>query len=228
MPKFPQSDSSEFLLPDIPIFISAPPFWGYYSIKSPICKVGEDIILPNCRGRCPRRLLARMRTWFRYTYGARSYARHTSAPANAKRTPEGVLCVVWRLRKRYFLRTSNMFRTQTAFCKNSNNISQIFIIGIDKTNARAYSKIQIVFVKLSFSEILIFRTSIATKPSKATMPRTVQKGINLGYFTTLSNEIAIDRLNKFKRHSIPRLKSAAFANMERITYHIPTAFLGLV
>ena len=96
---------------------------------------------------------------------------------------------------------------------------------MDKINARAYSKIQIVFVNPSFSETLIFRISIAINPSKATMPRTMQKGINLGYFTTLSNEIAIDRLNKFKRHSIPRLKSAAFANMERITHHIPTAFL---
>ena len=37
----------------------------------------------------------------------------TSAPANAKRTPEGVLCVVKRLRKRYFLRFALRIRTPT-------------------------------------------------------------------------------------------------------------------
>ena len=71
------------------------------------------------------------------------------------------------------------------------------------------------FVKPSFSEAFIFRISIALRPSKATMPRIMQKGINLGYFSTLSNEIAMDRLNKFKRLSIPKLKKVAFANMEK-------------
>ena len=85
---------------------------------------------------------------------------------------------------------------------------------MDKINARVYSKIQIVFVNPSFSEILIFRISIAIKPSKAMMPRIMQKGINLGYFITLSNEIAIDKLNKFKRHSIQRLKNVAFVNIK--------------
>ena len=74
-----------------------------------------------------------------------------------------------------------------------------------------------VLVNSRFSETLIFRISIAINPSKATMPRTMQKGINLGYFTTLSNEIAIDRLNKFKRHSMAKLNDAAFANTKRIT-----------
>ena len=39
----------------------------------------------------------------------------TSAPANAKRTPIGVLCVVKMLRKRYFLRVATRIRTQTDF-----------------------------------------------------------------------------------------------------------------
>ena len=86
---------------------------------------------------------------------------------------------------------------------------------MDKTTAHMYSKSQIDFVKRSFSESLIFRISIVIKPSKATIPQTMQKGINLGYCAELSNEIAIANPNKFKIHSNPKLKNAAFANMEK-------------
>ncbi len=60
---------------------------------------------------------------------------------------------------------------------------------------------------------------MAIKPNKANIPIIMQKGINLGYRSVLSNEIATERLNKFKRHSVPKLKKAAFANMKigRIT-----------
>ena len=86
-------------------------------------------------------------------------------------------------------------------------------MGMDKITANIYSKSQINFVRLSFSETLIFRTSTAIKPSKATIPQRMQNGINLGYCIELSNEIAIAKPNKFKRHSNPKLKNAAFANM---------------
>ena len=88
-------------------------------------------------------------------------------------------------------------------------------MGRDKASAKTYSKIQIVFVNTSFSEALIFRISIVINPSKATMPRTMQKGINLGYDGVLSNESARAMPNRFKRHSTPKLKNAAFANMEK-------------
>ena len=52
----------------------------------------------------------------------------TSAPANAKRTPIGVLCVV----------SSDLNRCYIVFCKKSNSICQSFIIGMDKTNAKIY------------------------------------------------------------------------------------------
>jgi len=84
---------------------------------------------------------------------------------------------------------------------------------MDKTTANRYSESQIDFVKRSFSESLIFRISIAIKPSKATIPQRMQNGINLGYCIELSNEIAIAKPNKFKRHSNPKLKNAAFANI---------------
>ena len=87
-------------------------------------------------------------------------------------------------------------------------------MGTDKTNAQIYWKCQTDFVYLNFSITLIFRTSIAIKLSKAIMPQTMQKGINLGYCGELSNEIAIANPNKFKRHSSPKPKNAAFANME--------------
>ena len=103
-----------------------------------------------------------------------------------------------------------------ALCRKSNNISQSFIIGTDKTSAKIYSKVQADFVNLNLSEALIFRISIAIKPSKAIMPRTIQKGINLGNCAELSNEIAIINPNKFKRHSIPKLNNTAFANMEKV------------
>ena len=76
-----------------------------------------------------------------------------------------------------------------------------------------YSKSQIDFVNSSFLEALILRISIAINPSKATIPRIMQNGMNLGYCTELSNEIAIVNPNKFKRHSNPKLKNAAFANI---------------
>ena len=90
-------------------------------------------------------------------------------------------------------------------------------MGIDKMNAKTYAKIQTDFVRLYFSEIFALRMSMAIKPRNASVPRTMQKGINLENCTELSNEIAIVYPNKLKRHSIPRLKNAAFANMERIT-----------
>ena len=89
---------------------------------------------------------------------------------------------------------------------------------MDKTNATIYSKIQADFVKRYFLDALIFRKSIAIKPRKATKPRTMQKGINLGYcFVTEepSSAIAMTIPDKFKRHSIPRLKREAFANKKK-------------
>ncbi len=88
-------------------------------------------------------------------------------------------------------------------------------MGRDKTNAKIYSKNQAHFVKFSFSEALILRTSITIKPNKANIPIITQKGINLGYRSVLSNEIAIEKLNKFKRHLIPKLKKMAFVNMKK-------------
>ena len=90
-------------------------------------------------------------------------------------------------------------------------------MGTDKMNAKTYAKIQTDFVRLYFSEIFALRMSMAIKPRNASVPRTMQKGINLGYCAELSSEIAMARLNKFKRHASPRLNNAAFANMERIT-----------
>ena len=52
----------------------------------------------------------------------------TSAPANAKRTPQGVLFVV----------CSELNRCYIVSCKKSNSICQSFIIGMDKTNAKIY------------------------------------------------------------------------------------------
>ena len=87
--------------------------------------------------------------------------------------------------------------------------------GIDKTSAKMHSKRQKNFVKPNFLEAFAFRTIIATKPSKATIPQAMQKGINLGYCTELSNENFITDPNKSKRHSIPRLKNAAVANIKK-------------
>lgn len=72
-------------------------------------------------------------------------------------------------------------------------------------------------MNVSFSDTLIFRANIATKPKRDIIPRTMQNGINLGNCSATggpSNEIAIDKLNKFKRHSVPKLKKVAFANMK--------------
>ena len=40
----------------------------------------------------------------------------------------------------------------------------------------------------------------------------MQKGINLGYFIALSNEIPTEKLSKFNRQVIPKLKKIAFPN----------------
>ena len=98
-------------------------------------------------------------------------------------------------------------------CRKSNSISQSFIMGMAKTNAKIYWKYQIHFVNLSFSDIFIFPSNRKITPSKATIPRTMQKGINLGYFIALSsNEITTEKLSKFNRQVIPKLKKIAFPN----------------
>ena len=85
-------------------------------------------------------------------------------------------------------------------------------MGIDKMNAKTYAKIQTDFVRLYFSEIFALRMSMAIKPRNASVPRTMQKGINLGYCAELSSEIAMARLSRCKRHDMPKLKNAAVAN----------------
>ena len=89
-------------------------------------------------------------------------------------------------------------------------------MGIDKMNAKTYAKIQTDFVRLYFSEIFALRMSMAIKPRNASVPRTMQKGINLGYCAELSSEIAMAKLNKFKRHASPRLNNAAFADRKSV------------
>ena len=72
-------------------------------------------------------------------------------------------------------------------------------------------------VKLSLSDIFIFPNKRKITPIKATIQRIMQKGINLGYCSTTdlpSNEIAIAKLNKFKRQVSPKLKKIAFPNVK--------------
>ena len=55
----------------------------------------------------------------------------------------------------------------------------------------------------------MLKNNIHATPIKATNPRITQKGINLGYCFAAdepSGEIAIASANKFKKHSIPKLK----------------------
>ena len=59
----------------------------------------------------------------------------------------------------------------------------------------------------------MFPSNKKITPSKATIPRIMQKGINLGYSISLSNEIPTEMLNKSKRHVIPKLKKIAFPNV---------------
>ena len=59
----------------------------------------------------------------------------------------------------------------------------------------------------------MFPNSRKITPSKATIPRIMQKGINLGYSISVSNEIPTEMLNKSKRHVIPKLKKIAFPNV---------------
>ena len=88
-------------------------------------------------------------------------------------------------------------------------------MGTDKTNAGRYSQSHINFVKSNFSEALIFMKIMAISPKRAMTPRTMQNGIHPGTGIALSNEIAIENPNNFKRHSVPRLKNAAFTNIEK-------------
>lgn len=88
------------------------------------------------------------------------------------------------------------------------------------TKANTYCNTHEVLVNASFSDNLKFKISTAIKPAREAMPRTKQNGINLGYYAKIdepSSETAMTIPNKFKRHSIPKLKNTAFAkvNSER-------------
>ena len=64
----------------------------------------------------------------------------------------------------------------------------------------------------------MLKNNIHATPIKATNPRITQKGINLGYCSAAdepSGEIAIASADKFKKHSIPKLKKTAFASIEK-------------
>ena len=60
----------------------------------------------------------------------------------------------------------------------------------------------------------MFPSNKKITPSKATTPRIMQTGINLGYCISLSNEIPTEMLNKFKRQVIPKPKKVAFPNVK--------------
>ena len=81
-------------------------------------------------------------------------------------------------------------------------------------------------VNLSLSDIFIFPNKRKITPIKATIPRIMQKGINLGYCILLSNEIPTEMLNKSKRQVSPKLKKVAFPNVKagrmiKIDFFIP-------
>ena len=72
----------------------------------------------------------------------------------------------------------------------------------------------------------MFPSNRKPTPSKATIPRIMQKGINLGYSISVSNEIPTEILNTFKRQVIPKLKKIAFPNVKvgrriKIDFFIP-------
>ena len=60
----------------------------------------------------------------------------------------------------------------------------------------------------------MFPSNKKITPSKATIPRIMQKGINLGYSISVSNEIPTEMLNKSKRHVIPKPQKIAFPNVK--------------